>query len=476
MKYLILIISFLLLSIPQTYTQESRSAVYHPESNYWSIIDKPNYIQNTANSDMFSWQSVQSPTNAQILGIFFIDSLNGWASHNGNGSMRTTDSGFNWTLSSFNDTNFTTGYNGVFFINQNTGWCVGGAIQIRKTTNGGANWFKQYGPPEAGIAHSIWFFDENTGYIVGSKNYPYVPFAAKTTNSGNNWVELNASFSGAHELNKQYWFDVNTGWVAGYDVLLKTTDGGASFTNLYANVPPTNNGHNALLCIYFANQQTGWIGGSNIERHNLYITTNAGTNWTFQTNPAVNNSFAQINDVAFMTQDSGWAIHGTPFSGAIMFTSNAGANWVTEEGSNNWFQCISYFQRKKAWVGASGGMVWYTILSQPVGIENNNSTAEHFSLSQNYPNPFNPVTSIYYELPKTGYVKIRIFNSIGAEVTTLINGVQSGGKHKAEFDGNNFSSGVYFYMLVVVDNPREIGAGTNNGSLFTETKKMILLK
>jgi len=460
MKYILLII-LLNISSLKAYSQSD----CNHNTNFWSIEYGSKSTGNIENSVVFNWQSVQSPTTAQILGIYFIDSLHGWASHNNNGAMRTTDGGFNWSLSSFNDTNFTTGYNSVFFIDQNTGWCVGGAIQIRKTTNGGVNWFKQYGPPVAGIAHSVQFIDANTGYIAGSKNFPYVPFAAKTTNGGTNWIELNASYSGAQELNKEQWFDANTGWIAGYDVLLKTTNGGTNFTNYYSNVPPTGNGHNALLCINFVNQQTGWIGGSNLEKHNIYITTNAGLNWTFQTNPvSVNNAYAQINDITFLSPDSGWAIHGTPFSGAIMFTTNAGSNWIIEEGSSNWFQCVTYYQRQKAWCGASAGRVWYALLSPLTGIENNNQIPKTFSLEQNYPNPFNPSTKILFTIPGSSVAQtfLSVYDVLGKHVATLVNGQLKPGTYSVEWNANNYPSGVYFYKI--------------EAEGFRDTKKMLLIK
>ncbi len=442
------------------------------KTSYWRIAEAEKSTGSTLNPLLYGWQSVTAPLNTQFLGVCFVDSLYGWASDVSNGSMRSTDGGMTWTVTAFNDTNFSGAYNSVFFIDRNTGWCTGSAIQIRKTTNGGANWFKQYGPPVAGIAHSIYFFDANTGFIFGSKNYPYVPFAAKTTNGGSNWTELSASFTGAQELNDQNWLNSTTGWIAGYNVLLKTTDGGNTFTNYFANVPPTGNGYNDLLCTYFVNQQTGWLGGSNLDKQNIYITTNSGVNWVFQTNPvSVNNYYVQINDMIFFSQDSGWAVHGTPITGAIMFTSNGGTNWVIEQGNTGWFQCITYYQRQKAWCGADGGMMWYTNMQQPLGITgNNNAVPKEFNLYQNFPNPFNPSTKIRFDVAsdrtlseaKGLIVQLKIYDILGKEVITLVNKQMNPGSYEVEFNASDLPSGVYFYRLVV-------------GS-FTETKKMLLVK
>ncbi|MCF8265183.1 MAG: T9SS type A sorting domain-containing protein, partial [Melioribacteraceae bacterium] len=85
-----------------------------------------------------------------------------------------------------------------------------------------------------------------------------------------------------------------------------------------------------------------------------------------------------------------------------------------------------------------------------------------FSVSQNYPNPFNPTTKIIYNLPESGNVRIKVYDSIGREVKLLLDKVESTGTHFIEFDGSKISSGVYFYRVEY-----------NNHHV---TKKMILIE
>ncbi len=87
---------------------------------------------------------------------------------------------------------------------------------------------------------------------------------------------------------------------------------------------------------------------------------------------------------------------------------------------------------------------------------------DKFELNQNYPNPFNPSTEISYSIPKSNNVELKVYNSIGKEVATLVNGIQEAGNHKVHFNLSNLSSGIYFYRLT-------------SGN-FTQIKKMILLK
>jgi|GEM_PF-4729921 len=85
-----------------------------------------------------------------------------------------------------------------------------------------------------------------------------------------------------------------------------------------------------------------------------------------------------------------------------------------------------------------------------------------FSLYQNYPNPFNPTTTINYSIPKLSYVTLKIFNTLGKLVTTIVNESQNAGYYKVGFNASNLASGVYFYQLRADD--------------FAATKKLLLLK
>jgi len=72
---------------------------------------------------------------------------------------------------------------------------------------------------------------------------------------------------------------------------------------------------------------------------------------------------------------------------------------------------------------------------------------EVFALNQNYPNPFNPSTEIHYTLPVGGVARVRVFNLLGQEVASLINGFQEAGGHSVSFNASGLASGVYFCRL-----------------------------
>ena len=79
--------------------------------------------------------------------------------------------------------------------------------------------------------------------------------------------------------------------------------------------------------------------------------------------------------------------------------------------------------------------------------EPENELPAAFALSQNYPNPFNPTTQIEYSINESGPVALRVYDILGKEVATLVNGNQSAGSHRVAFNAGELPSGVYIYQL-----------------------------
>ena len=81
------------------------------------------------------------------------------------------------------------------------------------------------------------------------------------------------------------------------------------------------------------------------------------------------------------------------------------------------------------------------------GVNNLPKIPDSYILGQNYPNPFNPVTKIKYSIPKSSYVSLKVFDLLGNEVATLVNGTKQPGNYAVSFDAKNLASGVYIYQL-----------------------------
>jgi hypothetical protein len=91
-----------------------------------------------------------------------------------------------------------------------------------------------------------------------------------------------------------------------------------------------------------------------------------------------------------------------------------------------------------------------------------NPIPTEFALQQNYPNPFNPSTTIHYSTPRTSFVTLTVYNTLGQQVSQLVNEQQQAGYHDVVFRGDRLASGVYFYRIKAGD--------------FIATRKLLYLK
>ena len=129
-------------------------------------------------------------------------------------------------------------------------------------------------------------------------------------------------------------------------------------------------------------------------------------------------------------------------------------------GQNIYFG-IQYFHRAGGGLGISTDHVWidhYTL----TGPGTPPLVVDSYELEQNFPNPFNPGTEIDFSILENTNVTLKVYNTAGELVATLVDGFMTTGKYSVDFDGSAFASGVYFYKLT---------AGS-----FSDTKKMTLVK
>lgn len=155
----------------------------------------------------------------------------------------------------------------------------------------------------------------------------------------------------------------------------------------------------------------------------IYNSTDRGDNWIEQTTDIT----ANLNAIDILNDTIGFSIGD---NGTIIFTPNGGGINTVDE----------------------------------------NIQPNEIILYQSYPNPFNPSTNIEYKLNSRHYVQLKIFDVLGNEITTLVNGEQPLGSYKVEYNpsliNSKQSSGIYFYKLFTV------GEEGN----FVQTRKMIYLK
>jgi len=395
--------------------------------------------------------------NKQITDIQFIDTLNGWAVTNWNPS-------------------FDTAY-------------------IFRTTNGGSDWIFQLRYPASFASMSM--VNLNTGYIAGGDGFGRI---FKTINGGVNWSLINTI---GHTLQDISFVNKDTGWVSDDDAtfgagLQKTTNGGVNwFQQLPRAYKP--------MKLFFINKDTGWVScnfsGIGTGRE-LYRTTNGGTNWSLQ----FTSEFA-IESLFFLNSQKGWMRGGyIANTMGIAYTTNGGFTWVNAQGEVGGFDIkfvtdsIGYsgMINNKITKSTDGGKTW-GYQSSPVysnlatfmfrgdtllgwagttgivkttdgggtiftGIKQIGSEIPiEYKLYQNYPNPFNAMTKLKFQISKQGYVQIKLFDVTGKQVLIIADTEMKTGVYETLVDASSFSSGIYFYSLII------------DGKLI-DTKKMILLK
>jgi len=164
-------------------------------------------------------------------------------------------------------------------------------------------------------------------------------------------------------------------------------------------------------------------------------------------NKTKNTPNAALWNRSFDYDRKGWAYYHDTLNCTYSTSSTAytGATGSYPAGDLNWFP-----SKKVQWLGDPAMSV--TPAGEPLA----------FSLSQNYPNPFNPSTRIEFSLRKETKVKLEVFDLLGRNVATLVDGPQHAGQHFAEFNASQLASGFYIYRL--------------SSPELTVAKKMMLVK
>jgi hypothetical protein len=264
-------------------------------------------------------------------------------------------------------------------------------------------------------------------------------------------------------------------------------------------------GENTFQCtfsIFRANTSDGTFdtGGDGSKGNCLdYVTTTSGNSY-FALIGMNNNAQGRLDystNIQFLSNNQIFPVELTSFS-ATTIGSTVKLSWATATEVNNYgFEILrqahtsttlsvtswekigfvqgagnsnspkSYFYEDK---NVSAGKYSYRLkqidndgqFEYSKAIEVDLGAPKKFELSQNYPNPFNPTTTVRFNLPEAGNVKLTLFNILGQELKTLVNEFKESGVHTINFDASELNSGIYIYKL-------EAGS-------FVQTRKMTLVK
>ncbi len=212
----------------------------------------------------------------------------------------------------------------------------------------------------------------------------------------------------------------------------------------------------------------------------VFMSTNNGVNWSGGgTASGLASSYVRC-----------FATTGTDvFAGTnqgISLTTDSGKSWSSVTATNPALDAGSVYSLaivdSQLLAGGIGGAigVWRRPLSQMITSvkQNGDGIPWKYSLQQNYPNPFNPTTTVSFVIGHPSLVTLKVYDILGQEVATLVNGMEDGGWKSIVWDASNVPSGIYFCRLTA--RPKDGGqAGTpsaSSGQRFSDTKKLLLIK
>lgn len=409
-------------------------------------------------SQIFSQWNQESfaSSNDYLWCVNFVDENTGWISGGSNSEgylYKTVNGGSNWTKTIFPETYE---LQSIYFINENIGWSVGDSGIVIKTSDGGNSWHFQNAETKSYLS-AIFFIDENNGWIcygysVGFPLTTHYGVILHTTNGGDNWIVQKEVEK--YQFKSIFFINNNIGWATGSNHQNKTeiyitSNGGITWVPITINTI-----WRSFYSVQFADNLTGWIVG---ESGIIIKTTDGGYTWFAQTN-----GYASYNlySCSAINQDT---VYAAGQGGDILCTTNGGANWIKQESSTTKTLNSIYFTDEiKGWA-VGYGVVLSTTNGGVTFIEGKiDATPSEYLLEQNYPNPFNPNTTINYTVKERGFVQLKVYDSIGKLVSTLVSSIKEGGNYSVHFNSENLSSGLYFYTL--------------RTSSKTITKKMLLVR
>jgi len=389
-----------------------------------------------------TYQSVAVPQGIDLWSVYFNDNNTGWVSGTDGTIIRTTNGGNSWLNTGGNLTNET--IIDLYFSSLNNGWAVGHHGKILNTTNSGINWSLQNSNTQDNL-FNVHFRNDLTGWVAGDNGI------IKTTNGGDTW-QLSFEFPWMYSV---FFIDENTGWAGGrFGKLVKTTNGGNNWTDQTGGTGAT------YYSIKFSDQSSGWAVG---DYNTIIRTSDGGESWTRQLN-GIDNIYLKLSEI-FIAEDDGNTAWISGYYGYVFKTTNAGVNWYRSDVPQNVnYNSIIFSSENIGYAVGSSGIIIKTLNRGITSAGNDPVTLIPGShvLYQNYPNPFNPKTTIKFSIPVQGITSLKVFDILGNEVKTLVNDFRNAGEHTVVFDGVGIASGIYFYKLVSGE--------------FAETKRMILLK
>jgi hypothetical protein len=338
------------------------------------------------------------------------------------------------------------------------------------------NWVSQISPVVNNLSR-VFFINPNTGFIVGTNG-----IILKTTSAGEPTYTISGTIR--YQDNNQ---PVTSGYVKAlrYDVqtqnviTVDSTGINSNGTYMLPQCPPEeldimafqDDEEDMMFVPTYYISTIYWENATHVTPDTNLTNIDIGV---YRINNSADNKHiggmvykANEEDLAVLKDAIVYARIGNVFKG-YSITGSTGSYCVDSLSAGNYevicnrmgfYSAVRPFQLTTFSVDTIDFVLNTLLVSIEPNLQN---IPEKYWLSQNYPNPFNPVTKIKFSVPELSFVKLMIFDITGRELSVIVNGEMKPGIYEADWDGSNFSSGVYFYRL--------------ESDKYSETRKMVLIK
>jgi photosystem II stability/assembly factor-like uncharacterized protein len=319
------------------------------------------------------------------------------------------------------------------------------------STDAGTSWQTGYLNMFDGYLQDVAFMNADTGYLIYTSRTAPVAILYCSTDSGVTW-----NFISGHAINgcSTERFTVNKSG----DKLIIREDNYVFRWNLDNTIMTykIDTVINLRDICYIDNQRAIAVGDAGY----IFNSSDGGTSWIkflSPTNYTLRSICTVGPDTIIVVGD-----HGT-----ILLSQDGGNSWQSEDFQTSLnLSDVTIDQSGYAIaVGDSGLVLYRSLHTVPTDVQKyevSHISNELPKLFPNYPNPFNPTTTISFLLKKPSFASLKVFDLLGREAANLVHEELASGDHSYLWNAENFSSGIYYYILQV-------------GS-YTETKKLVLLK
>lgn len=369
-----------------------------------------------------NWSKLNSGSERDLFGIYFVSADTGWAVGATGEILHTQDGGSSWTNQ--NNNQVINRLNDVFFTDALNGWIVGDLGTILRTVDGGQNWLPQESPTPFNL-NAIHFSVADTAWAVGEAGA-----VIRSVDGGDSWSNFSLSIAQS-DLNDIFFTDSRNGWLVGTEgVFLRTTDRGVTWT------PSSSNLQGDLQAVSFSNPSIGWVASASGD---IYRSITGGLAFALQdagTNGPLYDLSVKSTEVVWVSADNGETAR----------TSDGGEGWdlVNIPLLTDPLFAIFFVELDLGYTCTrSGGIYKFEFVTS---VQHVKQIPEVTSLILS-PNPAQAFTRLDLSINEPIAAKVDLLDSQGRLIGPLWTGTLLAGDQRIQLKLGEQKSGYYFIRL-----------------------------